>query len=429
MARFRAWLVAAVALALLGAVVLLLRQPVAGPLTPALTTPSVQAAPALTDTRTAAVTELLRRRSDAVLHRDRAEFLSTVDPQASPEFRAAQRSLFDNLDGVPLSAWTYRLDPNQVSQAPTAFSADELWAPQVDLNYSLAGVDPGTTAKPMAYLFARRGQNWYLASDSTLSHQTWRGPWDFGPLVLLRAANGFVLAHPGNADLGRRIAAELDADVRAVSQVWGKQWPQRVAVLLPDSSAELKALVGPEFAVDAIAAVAVADRVDHASRSAVGQRVVLNPANAGKLSATSLSVVLRHEMTHIAARGVTVDGTPMWLLEGFADYVGYRDSGVPMPQAAAEVARLVRAGTPPTELPSNADFAAGGGRINLAYQEAWTVNQYVAETFGQPALVRLYQRVAGGDPKAPLDDALREVLGVDTQGLVRGWQEYLRAEL
>ena len=43
---------------------------------------------------------------------------------------------------------------------------------------------------------------------------------------------------------------------------------------------ELKALVGPEFAVDSIAAVAVADRVDNANHIAVGQRVVLVPTHA-----------------------------------------------------------------------------------------------------------------------------------------------------
>jgi hypothetical protein len=237
------------------------------------------------------------------------------------------------------------------------------------------------------------------------------------------------LAHPDEKDLATKISRELDSDVAAVSAVWDQPWPRQVAVLVPDSEDELKAFVGPEFAVDSIAAVAVADRVDNGNHTAVGQRVVLNPDNADKMPTASLRVVLRHEMTHIAARGYTVDGTAMWMLEGFANYVGYRDSGIPMGVAAADVADLARDGTPPTDLPANGDFAAGGDKINLAYDEAWTLTSFIADTFGQHSLVTLYLRIAGGKPDAPVDQALHDVLGVDKAGLVAGWQDYLRRNI
>jgi hypothetical protein len=338
--------------------------------------------------------------------------------------------MFDNLAQVPLSAWSYDVDPTDAVGVPkSAFPADELWAPAVQLNYALTAVDRDPTSKQMGYLFARHGTKWYLASDTATSRQTWRGPWDFGPVTTTKTRSGLVLAHPDDAELADKIAGELDSDVAAVNAVWDQPWPREVAVLVPDSDDELKALVGPEFAVDSIAAVAVADRVDNADHVAVGQRVVLNPDNADKMPATSLRVVLRHEMTHIAARGYTVDGTPMWMLEGFANYVGYRDSGIPLSVGAADVADLVRNGTPPTDLPADGDFAAAGDKINLAYDEAWTLTSFIADTFGQHALVTLYQRVAGGPPGADLDVALHDVLGVDKAGLVAGWQDYLRRKL
>ncbi|MBV9847144.1 MAG: hypothetical protein JOZ47_19055 [Kutzneria sp.] len=388
--------------------------------------PPVRASPEQ-DGRTTAVTDLLHRRADAILRHDRAGFLATVDPAATAQFAAAQRALFDNLAGVPLATWSYRVDPSTVLSPLGGQARDdvELWAPAVELAYTLDGIDGAPATEPMGYLFAKRGDRWYLTSDTGLSRQTWRGPWDFGSVTTLRAASGLVLTHPRNLALGRRVAAELDDDVAAVTAVWGRQWPQRVAVLLPDSTDELRAFVGAEFAVQTIAAVAVADSVDHDNRSATGQRVVLNPNNARKLSAASLRVVLRHELTHVAARGVTVDGTPMWMLEGFADYVGYYGSGIAATTVAPEVARLIDAGTPPRSLPANSDFAASGGRIELAYQEAWTVTSYIAETFGQDALVRLYQAVAGEDPSASVDKALVSVIGVDQAELVRGWQKYL----
>ncbi|GAA3437777.1 peptidase MA family metallohydrolase [Kutzneria kofuensis] len=428
-ARFRAWLVAAIAVTLFGGVVLLVGQPATGPgpAAPSTGSPTGQGAPPLSQTGDSEVTALLRSRAAAVLHRDRQAFLATIDPRATPQFRDAQAAMFDNLADVPLSVWSYDLDPTDVVTVPKgAFPAEELWAPEVQLNYALAGVDRDPTSKPMGYLFSRHGTRWFLASDTLTSRNTWRGPWDFGPVTALRAKSGLVLTHPDDADLGRRIAGELDSDVAAVSAVWDQPWPREVAVLVPDSTDELKAFVGPEFAVDSIAAVAVADRVDNGNHTAIGQRVVLNPDNATKMPVASLRVVLRHEMTHIAARGYTVDGTPMWMLEGFANYVGYRDSGIPLPVAAADVAELERNGTPPTDLPSNGDFAADGDKINLAYDEAWTLTSFIADTFGQHALVTLYLRIAGGSPKADVGAQLHDVLGVDRAGLIAGWQDYLR---
>ena len=427
-ARFRAWLVAAIAATLLGGVVLLVGQPTTGPVlsAPAKSGPAGQGAP-LAQTGDAAVTALLRSRAAAVLHRDREAFLAEIDPRATPQFRDAQAAMFDNLADVPLSVWSYDLDPADVVTVPKgSFPAEELWAPEVQLNYALAGVDRDPTSKPMGFLFSRHGTQWFLASDTLTSRNTWRGPWDFGPVAATRTKSGLVLAHPDNAELAKRIAAELDADVKAVSEVWDQPWSREVAVLVPSSDDEMKAFVGPEFAVDAIAAVAVADRVDNGRHTAIGQRVVLSPGNAEQMPPSSLTVVLRHEMTHIAARGYTVDGTPMWMLEGFANYVGYRDSGIPMDVAAADVADLERNGKPPTDLPADADFAAGGDKINLAYDEAWTLTSFIADTFGQHALVTLYLRVAGGSPTADLGQQLHDVLGLDKAGLVAGWQDYLR---
>src|SRR5262249_39729985 len=155
--------------------------------------------------------------------------------------------------------------------------------------------------------------------------RTWRGPWDFAPCQVIPTAQGIVLYHPGSEAMADRLRTELDPAVSAVTALWGPGWAQRVALVLPDSPEEMRSLGGPNFAV---VAVAVADRVDTERHTVAGQRVVLSPNGSRALSIPSLRIVLRHEITHVAARADTVDGSPMWLLEGFADYVGYRDSGI-----------------------------------------------------------------------------------------------------
>jgi hypothetical protein len=438
-ARLRAWLVAAVAAVLLAGLVLVSLPP-AGLLGPGDNAapagdhpPGPQAGSAAAN----AVAALLDRRARALLGRDEAGFMATVDPRAAPSFRAAQQGLFRDLAGVPLRVWEYRIDPGDTVDpgAPAAFGdPDEVWAPRVVLRYALADVDPVPTDRSMGYLFDRRGRDWYLASDTALAatgRVTWRGPWDFGPCLVRTTRYGLVVAHPDGAALADRVAAELDAAVDAVTTVWGGRWPRRVAVLLPASGAEMRALVGPEFAVDAIAAVAIADRVDQAGHTAEGQRVVLNQDTAGRFSRQTLRVVLRHEITHVAARAATADGAPLWLLEGFADYVGYRDSGIPAEQAAGDLAALVRAGRTPDALPADADFRGGAARLDLAYQEAWTAVRYLAARVGELRLVELYRRIAGLAHPAwsEVDAALRAVAGLDHRGLVAGWRQYLADHL
>lgn len=437
----RTWLAAAIAVAVLGGLALVSfpndapspsqagpGQPL-GAVSPA---PPVDAA-----SRTNAVTELLRSRALAVQAHDEQAFLATVDPKADPAFVAAQRRLFTNLAGVPLNEWSYRLNADEaldVSGLSDDHPADELWAPQVDLRYALRGADRVPTDRPMGYLFARHGDAWYLRADTALDdlgRRTWRGPWDFAPCVVTTTEHGIVLSHPGSEPMVDRLVRELDTSVEAVSALWPTAWSRRVALLLPDSPGEMRALVGADFPVESVVAVAVADRVDNKTRTVAGQRVVLSPSGVRALSIASLRIVLRHEITHVAARADTVDKSPTWILEGFADYVGYRDSGVTLAEGAPDLAKRVRQKGPPTALPENRAFQSRGSAMSLAYQQSWSLARYIADRYGEQQLVAVYRRLAGTGPvsASETDRMLREVLGVDRAALVSGWQSYLREAL
>ncbi|MDQ3789753.1 MAG: hypothetical protein M3422_21235 [Actinomycetota bacterium] len=401
---------------------------------------AVSPAPQADTSRADAVADLLNRRARAVLAHDEQEFLATLDPKADEAFVSTQRRLFDNLTGVPFDEWSYRLRPDDaldVDEVPAHFTSapsDELWAPAVDLRYALRGADVIPTERTMGFLFARHGDDWYLRSDTaldSLGRRTWRGPWDFAPCVVTTTEHGIVVSHPGSQPMVDRLVRELDPSVRAVSELWPTPWSRRVAVLLPDSPGEMRALVGPDFPVESVVAVAVADRVDNKTRTVAGQRVVLSPTGVRGLSIASLRIVLRHEITHLAARADTVDGSPTWLLEGFADWVGYRDSGVTLAEGAPDLAKQVRQDGPPTGLPEDRAFRSSGADLDLAYQQSWSLARYVAETHGEAALIAMYRELAaaGAVSATETDRMLRDVLGVDRAELVRGWQSYLRNTL
>jgi hypothetical protein len=432
--------VAGVALALLGGLALVsiparrqgaLLEP---PSSAESSAPSQAAIAAPPSMRTDAVQTLLRQRADAVVHRDEKAFMAGIDPQAAPAFVASQRVMFTNLAGVPLRDWSYALQPQRSldpAALPSVPGAEELWAPEIQLVYALRGSDVSTTQRPMGYLLVRRASTWYIRSDTELQsvgRKTWRGPWDFGPCQAVSTGRGLVIAHPARQAMAERVANELDSAVRAVSEVWGSGWPEQVVVLLPDTADEMRALVGPNFPVDAVVAVSVADRVDNDKNSAEGQRVVMSPTTADSLSIAALRIVLRHEITHIAARGSTVDGSPMWLLEGFADYVGYRESGIPLAQAAPDLNAQMIARGPPDRLPADEDFRSQGNTLDLAYQQSLSIARFVADKFGEAKVIELYRTLAkaGRTTTQDIDKLLKSVVNLDQEQFVAAWQEYLR---
>lgn len=385
------------------------------------------------DDQEQAVEALLSQRAHALRTRDEAAFLASVDPKAPAGFRKRQHDLFRNMAEVPLAEWSYETDSTDtLLPPPPAEPADEIWAPEVTLRYALAGVDEVPTERSLGYSFTRRGDSWYLAGDQNLAGQgrsSWQGPWDFERCRVITTETGLIIGHAGNRALAGRVAGALDSSVAAVTQVWGPDWAQRVGVLLPGSRDELRALVGTDFAVDSIAAVAVADRVDTTERRVEGPRVVLNAETAGRLSDPALRVVLQHEITHIAARADTVDGAPMWMLEGFADYVGYRGSRIEPAEIAPELAKQVHRGKAPTRLPQDRDFQSSGRRLDLAYQQAWSWVDFLVGRLGEQRVVELYHRVAGSSASSTAEAALREMAGVDTTRLIAEWGVHLRRTL
>ena len=300
------------------------------------------------------------------------------------------------------------------------------------LRYALRGIDPAPTARPLVLTFVPRRGRWLLAADNRTTAtgvRTWRGPWERGPLVVLRGRHSLVLAHPANAGRLRVFADAVDAAVPRVTRVVGTRWPRRVAVIIPDDQREMAELVGERLALGKIAAVAVADSVDPSSGQARGQRVVVNPANVDRLGPLGRRVVLQHEVTHVATRGITGHGTPIWLVEGFADWVGYLGTELPPRLVGDELRAQVRSGRWPGRLPTAADFRGDSPRLAVAYEEAWSACRLIAARAGPAGLLRFYRAVGtSDDPAAAVDRELRRAIGVGSARFAAEWQRGVRAE-
>ena len=387
--------------------------------------------------REQALRDLLARRGHAVLHRNRAEWLGTVDPR-SHAFRHRQAGMFDNLRGVPIASWSYTFDPVQ-AQLPNRATRRyhvPVWAPSAfALHYRLRGFDTQPTNLAQYPTFVERDGRWYLASLSDYASDGLKSAkelWDFGPIVVVRRPRVLVLGHPGAEATVQAVADEAAADIPRVTAVWGPHWARRVVLLVPATQEELSRVVDDYGDLDHIAAVATAEvRTQLGHPDPVGNRVGINPANWPKLSSLGQRIVLTHELTHVATRAVTGAATPTWLAEGFADYIGYLDSGIPTTFAAQELAAKVRAGHVPRKLPPDDEFDGASKHLSEAYEGAWLACRLIAEHYGQAALVRFYRVVgtSSTSTESALASASNSVLHISIDRFTREWRAFLRAEL
>ncbi|MGW0020430.1 hypothetical protein ACWDUD_19045 [Rhodococcus sp. NPDC003382] len=370
----------------------------------------------------------------AVRAADADTLRTLVDDRARPGFLDAELRRAAAVAQVPLSDWGYELGNAEPAPVPADVAARlgdaKAQTRTVYLRYAIEGIDAEPTRKPVTVVVVRRDDGWRLVDDEPgPGRVTWRGPWDFGPLVVepvpqRSGGRSLVIGHPEQEELVDAIAREMEPAVGAVDRIWGTDWSRRAVVLVTSSHDEFTHQVGDRHNGAGIAAVAVSDAVDPRAGSATGQRIVFSPAAADRLDAEGLRTVLRHELTHIAARADTVDGSPLWMLEGYADYIGYLGADEEFDATAPTLTAAVTRNGTPAALPEDAEFT--DERSLLAYETAWSLAAYTADDYGPARLTELYRRLARGPiDGAQLDAVLTDVLGTDTGTFVAAWGSWV----
>ncbi|MCX4975199.1 hypothetical protein [Streptomyces sp. NBC_00620] len=367
------------------------------------------------DSAQAEVQRVLDRRAAAVLDRDEPAYRATGQSAASV-------AEFGNLREVPLAAWSYRV---------TGFhrSGDRATA-DAELSYRVEGYDkaPVTAARDLS--LTRSGGKWYVVSDEPAKDAS-EQLWEQGAVTVLRGEHSLVMGVGQSGERLRAYAGIADRAVPAVSQAWGTDWSAHVVVLVPRSLEGMAGLLGAEASgYQGIAAVTTGEA--GASAKAPADRIIVNPDAYGVLGDFGKQVVLTHETTHVATRTHTTAATPLWLSEGYADWVGYLGSGRTAVQVAPELERAVVDGHVPAALPVDADFGFTGdaGKLAQAYEGGWMACRLIADRWGEVRLNDFYRAVGEHEKRSgAVEDALRDVLGTTPQEFTELWRDYLQAQL
>jgi hypothetical protein len=130
-----------------------------------------------------------------------------------------------------------------------------------------------------------------------------------------------------------------------------------------------------------------------------------------------------HELTHILIGHETfscIGSVPTWLNEGLAMFSeGELDSN-----AQAQLDQAIRDDTVLTVRSLNGGFSELSDKANLSYSQSQSIVSFLIETYGQEKLTQLLSALR--DAK-PIDDALLEVYGFDTDGLEDAWRQSVGA--
>jgi len=365
-----------------------------------------------TDSAKAEVQRLLDRQSTAVLDHDESAYT-----------RTGARTEYEDLSAVPFASWSYRLTALHRSGATA--TAD------TELSYKVKGYDtsPVTVGRTLT-LRLTADARWYVDADKP-AKKSGQQLWDQGKVSVVKGAHSLVMGVGQSADSLSDYRALADHAVPAVSDAWGTDWTRHVVVLVPGSLDGMAGLLGsPAASYRGIAAVTTGEA--GGSGSAPADRIIVNPDAYALLGSVGKQVVLTHETTHVATRAHTTSATPLWLSEGYADWIGYRGTGRTPTQAAPELYRAVEEGDLPNALPADKDFGFSSEQTELAqaYEGGWMACRMIEDRWGVDQLGRFYRAVGAHKKRSgAVEGALKSVLGVTLEDFTAEWQDYLKAQL
>lgn len=297
--------------------------------------------------------------------------------------------------------------------------ADGTWTATADVTWRFAGFDRAPALAEVQVGFRAVGDDGADVRIVSLGGGDTRTPvWLAGAVAVRRTPETLVVVADGlDADRYARLATRAVPVVRRVVT----DWRPRLVVEVPATAEDLDEALGADPGTYA-AIAAVTASVDGSLAPDAPVHVLVNPAELGRLRATGAQVVMSHEAVHVATKAPASDDLPVWLLEGFADYVALRDVRLPVSTTAAQAIEQVRRDGVPQQLPGAPEFDLRTTHLGAVYESAWLACVVLADRAGEDALVAVYDAVDDG---VALDRALRREAGLSEAALVEAWRDRL----
>ena len=363
------------------------------------------------DPRTAAAALLLGRLGARLEDGTRRDVVSLAAAQDSPA-RRELATLRRNVRALRMTdlTLTYLMARDQRPARRT-------WVGEVQVSWRLPGMDTETSRTQVAMTFRwSDGEAGFVTARATRDAAV--PLWMLGGIVVARTPRSVVVSDASGAPAEfSRLADQAVTDVRKVL----RGWSGRLVVEVPRDQRQLNRVLGARpGAYSAIAALTTTADGSFAESSPV--HVFVNRRVFEPLGPRGSQIVMSHEATHVAV-DAALSTMPIWLLEGFADYVALAHVALPVSRLASQVLAQVRRSGPPARLPGGEEFAPDVSRLGASYESAWLACRLIAERYGERRLIALY-RAADRAPATAVP--FRAVLGTSQAAFTRLWQDDLR---
>lgn len=364
--------------------------------------------------------ETLRRQEQALNAAEKPAYLHTWDSGLDASRRRAA-SVYENLEALHANVSSTRYMAHTIGELPLRQQSrlgGTAWTAQVQLSWRLDGFDDRHALATLMYTFVQRGDAAYVV-DIVEAAGARTPVWLLGSLDVRRSERTLVAAvSPGDPTRIYRHLQQAASDVTAVIS----DWNGGLVAYVPADVSQMEALGGAApGAFSNIAAVTTT--VDGSRESNSPVAIVVNPAVFDGLGQLGAHVVITHESTHAATGATTVD-LPLWVAEGFADYVAVGSVHVPLEMSTNAVTREIRRRGLPDALPADAAFGSAQRNLEVSYEQAWLAARLIARDYGQTRLVELHERLVAHPHR--LDHAVREILHTTVLSLTASWRNYLR---
>lgn len=361
-------------------------------------------------------------------------------PSAAPNMTADTNGAIDSLDALVAAVRDHKaptgsdtaavVERNAKAVGISHFSADYVtdagdvapdgtWSGDVDIAWAMPG-EP-TVSSSVSVEFGRHGQilGFERGDDGRLPL------WLSAPVVVHRTATTTVIVQ-GDEELADRYTTLAERAVAGVRKVVPWQHPH--LVLEVPGSTPIEAALGAK--ADSYQGVAaVTSTIDGSNNPEMPVHIWVNPGVIGSLEGPGAQVVLTHEATHYATGAATDTKRPLWLSEGFADYVALHDTTLPLSKTAGQILAQVRKSGAPEHLPGQTEFNQQSQQFGTEYEAAWMACRMLGDLggatgshAGEKSLLAVYDETGRG---VSLDASLRKHYGFGEAELTSRWRTYL----
>ena len=287
------------------------------------------------------------------------------------------------------------------------------WPAAVDVSWRYAGFDRAPSNAEVRFTFASVRGRVLVAGVGGGADRT--PLWLQGELKVVRTPRTLVLA----AVDARKYSRLASRAVPIVHRVLA-DWRPALVVEVPRTAARLRATLAADPGEYAqIAAVTTSADGSVTPRTPI--HVFVNPAVFSGLEPRGSQVVMSHEAVHVATDAAN-SALPLWLVEGFADYVALRDVRLPLATTAGQILGQVKKHGAPRHLPGPAEFDTTQTHLGASYEAAWLACRLLAQRYGQQDLVGYYRDLSKGAEEGP---AFRKHFGLGPAAFTRSWRSWL----